>query len=218
MAKKILVTAIMALSCPLPIIAGTMGELKLTSPLPEFYVGAFGGYGTVDGAHEQDGNVAEARLAFGIHAKQYKNIFFGAELGIQSGNTMRLHAPAEVIDIAGGLPIQSTLKPFIDGLVTAKYQFRPTFPLFAIVKGGIAYRQLVLENRNSSKDSLNKVNGEFQGGFGYNLTNHLLLTFLYQGIYSQKNAGIHLNSAGDFTISHIPTQQAGFLGMEYSFS
>ena len=141
----------------------------------------------------------------------------GAELGVQSGNTMRLNASQDIIDAAGELPIQSTLKPFVDALITVQYQFHPSRPLFAILKGGIAYRQLQLNDRSSSQDSLSKVNGEFQAGLGFGVTENIRITALYQGIYSTSNPGIALNSVSDVTISHIPTQQAGLLGVEYCF-
>ena len=60
---------------------------------------------------------------------------------------MRLSASDAVIAAGGGLPIQATLKQMLDLLVTAKFQISNT-PIYAIVKGGIAYRQLQLEDRN----------------------------------------------------------------------
>jgi hypothetical protein len=100
--------------------------------------------------------------------------------------------------------------------VTVKAKLTPRYPLFAIVKGGIAYRQMQLNDRTSSADNLKKVNSELQAGLGFSVTDNILLTAFYQGIYSSNNAGVDLNSAGDTTISRIPTQQAGFLGIEYS--
>ena len=217
MSKKTLVTSLFGIACSLPIIAGSMGDIKQSTPSPMFYVGAFGGYGTVDGAYGQDGNVSQGRLTLGLHAKNFDKLSLGAELGVQSGNTMRLNAGPDVIEVSGGLPIQSTLKPIVDALITAQYQFYTTRPLFAILKGGIAYRQLQLDNRSSAQDNLNKVNGEFQAGLGFGVTQNVRITALYQGIYSTNNSGIGLNSVGDITLSQIPTQQAGLLGVEYYF-
>jgi opacity protein-like surface antigen len=219
MIKKNLALSLLSLSCSLPITAGTMGSIHPTSApySPLFYVGAFGGYGAIDGAEGQYGRFTQGRLTLGFHGIDFKNILLGAELGVQSGNSMRLSANADLIELTGGLPIQATLKPFFDALVTAKYRFQTRHPLSAIIKGGIAYRQLQLDNRSSSRDSLSKVNGEFQAGLGYNITEHVMLTAMYQGIYSGSKAHVRLNSLGDVTISRIPTQQAGFLGVEYSF-
>lgn len=215
MIKKTLACSLLALTY-LPVMAGNMGTIR-SHQLTGIYAGAFGGYGVVSGAYKQDGNVAQGRLTLGMHAVNYNLLMLGAELGLQSGNSMRLHASPSVLLGGGGLPIQSTLKPLVDALVTVNYQFSPNSPLFVLLKGGIAYRQLELEDRSSGQDSLNKVNGEFQGGLGYQLTEQVLISAFYQGIYSSSDARVALNSIGDTTISQIPTQQAGFLGFEYSF-
>lgn len=181
------------------------------------YMGAYGGYGVVDGAYENDGDVTFARLTLGLNAYEYRQFSFGAELGVQSGNTMRLETNSTITNALGGLQPQATLKPFVDFLITVKGQFINNIPLFGILKGGIAYRQLQLEMSNSSSDTVRKVNGELQIGLGYNLTEHAMLTAFYQGIYSGSDAGVSVDVSGDNTyINRIPTQQAGFLGIEYS--
>lgn len=179
-------------------------------------MGAYGGYGNVSGAYKNDGQVAQGRLVLGIHAAEYRAAKFGAEVGVESGNDMRLQANAALIAATGGLPIQSTLKPLVDLLITAQYQFSANYPVIGILKGGIAYRQLQLEDRSSSSDGLRKVNPELQIGLGVNITQHAMLSAFYQGIYSDSTAGAAINSAGDVTISRIPTQQAVFVGLEYS--
>ena len=222
--KKIL--ALICLSCSLPAMA--MQNYKDESPHhpdestgwwspSRLYLGAYGGYGTVDGAYGQDGQFTQGRLALGLRAIDYNIASFGVETGVQLGNDMRLSASSTLIDASGGLPIQATLKQFIDLLLTVKFQLLPNYPLVAILKGGIAYRQLQLDDRTSSQDSLRKVNGEFQAGLGYKLTEYVMLTALYQGIYSNNNAGISIDATGDnIYISRIPTQQAGFLGLEFT--
>ena len=114
MIKKTLIKSLLGLSYAVPLIAGTMGDIKPSPALPTFYVGAFGGYGAVDGGYQHDGNVAQGRLTLGVHAKDFNHVLLGAELGVQSGNTMRLNASDATIEIGGGLPVQSTLKPFVD--------------------------------------------------------------------------------------------------------
>jgi hypothetical protein len=74
-----------------------------------------------------------------------------------------------------------------------------------------------LQDRSSGSDTLGKVNGEFQGGLGYDITDHMRVSVMYQGIYNTSNAGISIDSVGDVSISQIPTQQAGLLGFTYSF-
>lgn len=219
MLNKVIVTSLLGLSCSLPALAGTMGDMN-TKPAPLFYVGGYGGYGTVSGGYKNDGNVAQGRFALGVHAKQYRKWMLGGEVGIQSGNTMRLSASSAVVNPVTGLPPQATLKPLLDLLFTVKSQIPLNMnkPVYYILKGGIAYRQLQLEDRTSTYgDGLSNVTGELQAGLGMNVTEHVLLNAFYQGIYSNSNAGVSLDSAGNTPISHIPTQQAGFLGVEYSF-
>lgn len=75
MIKKTLVVSLLSLGCSLPVVAGTMGDAL---SLPSYYVGAFGGYGTVDGGIEQDGNFSQARLTLGVRAPHaYKNLLLG---------------------------------------------------------------------------------------------------------------------------------------------
>jgi hypothetical protein len=178
-------------------------------------VGAYGGYGNVSGAYKQDGQFTQGRFNMGISIADYKLLSVGTEIGVQSGNTMRLYPDNAFIAATGGLPVQTTLKPLLDLLVTAKYPIILTHPLFGILKAGIAYRQLVFDDRSSARDGLRKVNGELQAGIAFSLTSHATLTAFYQGIYSGSNAGLMINNVGDVTLSRIPTQQAGFLGLEY---
>jgi hypothetical protein len=222
--KKIL-TALICLSFSLPVMAHTDYKNEVSpagnqnngwwSPA-RLSVGAYGGYGVANGAYKQDGQYAQTRLSLGLRAAEYNVLTLGVEAGVQSGNSMRLAASDVLIATAGGMPIQSTLKPLVDLLLTVKGQLLPNNPLFGILKGGVAYRQLVLENRTSARDGLRQLDGEFQAGLAYSMTSHATITAFYQGIYSGANAGLAINTAGDVTISRIPTQQAGFLGFEYS--
>lgn len=215
MFNKIVYTCVLGLSFSLPVVAGTMGDIT-NKPSP-FYLGAYGGYGIIQNAYKQDGNFTQGRLALGAHIKQYKYWMFGGELGFQSGNNMRLNADPEVIDPTFDLLPQATLKPFVDLLFTVKSQFRSDKPLFYLLKGGIAYRQLDLADRTSSNDTLGNVAGEFQAGLGWAVSQHVMLTGFYQGIYGN-NVDVSVDVTGQNTfIAHIPTQQAVFLGIEYSF-
>jgi hypothetical protein len=201
----------------------------LADSLSPFYVGAYGGYGKVDGAYESDGDFAQGRFALGAYAAVVNRFSLGLETGVQTGNTQRLQTSPANVDMAGGLPVQSTLKSPVDLLITARTQLLPCHPLFAILKGGIAYRQLQFDDRTSPQDTLKKINPEFQAGLGYNITEHAMVTAYYQGIYSSGSSNLKLSpytttdEFGDVdtfynvTINRIPTQNAGFLGLEYSF-
>lgn len=215
--KKTLATLV-CLTCSLPVFAANYkGETPAPAAPTGVYMGLYGGYGDVDGAYKNDGEVTEGRFALGYQFYNYDFLGFGAEVGVQSGNTMRLSASDAVIEAGGGLPVQATLKPLVDVLLTVKGALTTSMPVVVILKGGIAYRQLQLEDRSSHNDSLRKVNGEFQAGLGYPLTEHAMLTAYYQGIYSESDAGVSVDSTGNYTsISHIPTENSGFLGLEIS--
>jgi hypothetical protein len=192
----------------------TVAESWLASHL---YMGAYGGYGAMSGAEENDGNFAQGRLALGLNLYQYQPAMFGLEIGVQSGNTMRLQVSDAVLAALGGLPVQVTLQPFVDLLATVKCQISQRYPIIAFLKGGIAYRQMHFNDRISSSDSLQQVNGEVQVGLGYQVTRNATLSAFYQGIYSNNSANVTLDAAAENTfISQIPTQQAGFLGIEYN--
>lgn len=183
---------------------------------PHLYVGGYGGYGVLDGGYSQDGQYAQYRFTIGVdNAFRCGDVAIGAEGGIQSGNTMRIKMNQTLVDLAGGLPPQAILKPFLDFLVVGRWSFFNKFQL--LLKGGFAYRQLQFVDRTSPKDSLRKINGELQAGLGYQLTKHTRLVALYQGIYSKSNLGATLNKNTDVLMHHIPTQQAGLFGIEYSF-
>lgn len=217
MTKKIVFIGLTAMLYSLTAAyAGTMGNTLAAPSLSSLYLGAFGGYGLINGAYKQDGNFAQGMLTLGFRAAEYKHFMFGIEGGVQSGNNLRLNASPDIIEAAGGLPIQGNLKPVLDLLVTLKSALPTYQPVSLILKGGIAYRQLQFTDRTSIQDTLSSVNGEFQAGLGYQITDHAMLTAFYQGIYSSRNAGITINSASDTLMSAIPTQQAGFLGVEYS--
>lgn len=191
-------------------------EPMVYSRLP-LTVGASGGYGQIKNAYRKDGNTGIGRFNLGLQLYQFRALAVGVEAGIQSGNTMRMATNPQLLELIGGLQPQASVKPIIDALATLRGNFGPTLPFDYRLKGGIAYRQLQFENRTSSKDTLSKVNGEFQAGLGYNLTPNLALTAMYQGIYSSNNAKMRQDVLGDLIITRIPTQQAGLLGVEYSF-
>lgn len=179
------------------------------------YVGGYGGYGSIDGSYSTDGQYAQYRLSLGVDAYQYHKWSFGFEGGVQSGNCMAINATSSVINQAGGLYPQATLKTWIDLLGTVRWHFSSKWSL--LLKGGVAYRQMQWTDRTSSQDHLKKFNGEFQGGFGYQLTKHARLVGLYQGIYSSCTVNCSLDSQNGVVMHHIPTQQAGLFGIEYHF-
>ena len=182
----------------------------------KMFIGAYGGYEVVSGTYNHDGRSVTGRLTLGVDAWNLDRWGFGFEGGFQSGNTMRLSTSDQIILDSGGLPIQATLKPFVDFLASVKCRILSSHPLFVFVKGGFAFRQLQLENRSSSSDHINRINGEIQGGFSYQLTPHGRISISYQGIISNSRSGIKLSENNDILLRHIPTQQGALIGIEYS--
>ena len=186
-----------------------------TDKISRIYVGGYGGYGSIDGMYKKDGQYADFRFSLGVDAYQYKTLTLAVEGAVQSGKTMRVSMSEAQLASTGYLPPQAILSPFIDLLAVIRWNFINKWNL--LLKGGIVYRELQFTDRTSSHDSLRRVNGELQTGLGFQLTKHARLVGLYQGIYSRSTLGLTLDSNNDVLMHHIPTQQAGLLGVEYSF-
>jgi len=222
--KKLLI-GILVLAASANIFASHKANYKGEPMKSPYHVGAYGGYGVIDGAYNDDGQFTQGRLAFGSDVYQWNMINAGLELGFQSGNTMRLDVAADLVDEAGELQWQATLKPLVDLLVSTKTQLPTSRPVYLIVKAGAAYRQLQLNDRTSTRDYLARVAPEVQAGLGVQLTPHAMLVLFYQGVYSTATVGAQLKDNPDIdgitwdpyaTICNIPTQQAGFVGIELS--
>jgi hypothetical protein len=214
MNKKLLAIASVVLLLPLQSNAMTYINLSTLSnwfSSLNFYVGAYQGYGYVSDMEHNDGQGAMGRLAFGVDVFRCKPLTIALELGLQNGRTMR-HEPAANDPYAQfDLPIQTTLNPVDDLLLSFRIPFPCSF--YGILKGGIAFRQVQFYN-DDYVDSLNQVSGEFQAGVGYDLTSRTRLVLYYQGIYADGGTSYTQHSNGKVTVSNIPTQQAAFLGFE----
>ena len=195
------------------------GEAPVHHPwcLSNIYVGAAGGYGVFDGAHNKEGTTAFGRLSLGAYVADFQWAAIGLETGVQSGNIMAVYDNVDFT--AGGLEPQVVVKPTLDLLVTVKGKFSLDWPVTLFAKGGIAYREMQFIDRTSdSHDHIRNVSGEFQGGIGYNVSRHAMIVAYYQGIYSNNCVGYHTDATGDNSyLRYIPTEQAGFLGVEYTF-
>jgi len=170
------------------------------------------GYTDYQQAYQSDGQTALGRLAIDRALFIKKHTALGLELGVQNGNSMRLDAPQATLDVLGGLPIQSTVKPLLDLLATAKTEALGKSLVFAQVKGGIAYRRWQFEDR-TSVSNLSNIAGELQAGFGIPLSQTTNLSLLYQGIYGG-NPNFTVNATnGTGHVSTIPIQQGALLSL-----
>lgn len=176
-----------------------------------FYIGAYQGYGYVSDMQHNDGQGAIGRLVFGMDVYKCNPLIIALELGLQNGRTMRHDPASNDVDADIDLPIQTTLNPVSDLMLS----FRIPLPcrFYGILKGGLAYRQLQFYD-DDYVDSINQLGGEFQAGFGYDLTESSRVVLYYQGIYADGGTSFTQHNNGKVSVSNIPTQQAGFLGFE----
>jgi hypothetical protein len=194
--------------------SGDMGRLNnhtMTEHHPWLVTGSIG-FTDYQNMFHGDGETVVGRFALGKELFSRAALAFGLELGVQNGNAMRLDVSQETLDVLGGLPIQSTMKPMLDLLVTAKTNSLGVIPLFAELKGGIAYRHWQFEDRDSINDQSN-IAGEVQAGLGYLVSDKASLGVFYQGVFGgnpdfQVNA---LNQTG--LVKTIPIQNGVLLSL-----
>ncbi len=195
--------------------AGTMQSNDST--LSPFYLAAYGGYGSIVGAYKKDGDFAQGGVTMGVRPWHYGDWLLGAEISMQSGNFMSLNAESRIIEATQGYPVDVSLDSLFDFLLTVKAPLPTTAPLFVLLKGGAAYRQFDLDDIVSTSDNITQWNGVVEAGIGYQINPHVGLSAFYQGIYSGRQTGIGLDAQNKVIVTHIPTQQAVFLGVEYNF-
>ena len=207
--RKKLLTVLVCSAVSLSALAHSKAESK-------FYVGGSLGYNQLAGTYStQDGSSAAGRLDLGVDVWQRGLVTLGTELGIQNGNTQRFASVAPANSFP--LPLQTTLKPVVDILVTSKIQFKEDSAWYGVMKLGAAYRSLV--TTSGAVNSINQISPELQAGLGYQLTEKARLSAYYQIIYSGSSAGLSQSadqSSGSF--ARIPTQQGGFVGFEYGLN
>ncbi|KTC94878.1 outer membrane beta-barrel protein [Legionella feeleii] len=154
------------------------------------------------------------RLSIGL-AVSDSPLAVGIEAGIQSGATLRLAIPKESIEALGGVLIEGQLRPLLDALVSLKAPLGDT-PFFAMVKGGVAYRQM-----NTDHDSVNNLNAvslEGQAGLGYRFTQQVSASLAYQQIAGKKTT-VRVNELTETgRLENIPAQQALLLSFSLRFS
>lgn len=197
--------------------AATMSAHTAPTPCPWIFTGSLG-YTQFQDMFRNEGQTALGRIAIGKEFFMSDELAFGSELsigveiGLQTGNTMQLDVPQATLDILGGLPIQSSVKPILDVLATLRTNTLENAPIFMQFKAGAAYRQWHFENRDSVA-SLSKASPELQIGLGYLINDMAFITLSYQGIFGG-NPDFLVN-ATNYTgyVSKIPGQNGVLLGL-----
>ncbi len=172
------------------------------------------GYAWYKFGYDSDGQTSIGRFAIGRDIGTFKSLNVGLELGYQTGNQMRLDISQTTLDKLGGLPIQTTIKPMLDLLISAKTATLTNIPVFGIAKIGVAYRRLEVNDQETVND-LSEAACEIQAGFGYGISNRASLALLYQGIFNG-NTDFTVNTANNTGhISNIPNQNGVLLTLSY---
>lgn len=198
-------------------LMGIMGATHATDErdLSPWKVGVDFGMSFYSNTMNIDGRIATGRFNLG------RTLFYipfgqvGLELGIQSGNTMRLNFSKESVEALGGVPIEVQVKPILDLLVD--FQTKPinNTPLNLWIKGGTAYRTAQLD-RESVNDS-SRFSPELQVGMGYFINERTSLNLGYQAIWGKKPQLVINPQTETGVFRYIPMQQAVFLGLSYHF-
>ncbi len=200
-----------------PAFAGFMGEVDTrgTSVYAPWSITGSIGYTYYQDMFQNDGQSPVGRFAIGRDLFASSPMAIGLEFGIQNGNTMRLSATEEQMDALGGLPVDSTVKPMIDLLVTLTVVSPEMMPFFGQLKGGVAYRRLQFGGRDCINDK-SDLAAEIQVGGGVMLNQRISLNLFYQGVFGD-DPNYHVNTVTRFGIvDNIPAQHSVLLGLTLS--
>lgn len=206
--------------------AGTMGPINNSEYHHWSVIGSLG-YTWYEGAYQggidadplaqnaiDDGQTALGRLAIARTLFDYSGLHFGAELGVQSGNTFRLGIPQATMDPIGGILPQATIKPMLDLLGTLSYQ-PDNLPAFGLVKLGVAYRRMQINDRVTFND-LSQAAFEVQAGIGMNISDRVNLSLNYQGVFNGNTTYTVNTVLGTGQVSNIPNQNGLLLSLAYT--
>ncbi|MFT4058122.1 MAG: hypothetical protein QM652_01080 [Legionella sp.] len=156
-------------------------------------------------------HLALGRLALGNEMLLAGNVALGLELGLQTGTKICLNILKEKQSLIRWTPIETTLSPTLDFLVTTKSDPLGNSDFFAQIKGGVAYRHWKIDR--IPVNEISQIAGEVQAGFGYPITALASLNLLYQGIYGNTPT-IQINSySKKETLTNIPTLHAILVGL-----
>lgn len=176
------------------------------------------GYGQYLHMARNDGTTVLARMGIAKELLHIQTFRAGMEMGVQSGNTMRLEVPLDTEYQMGGLHMSSTIKPSLDLLLTGKFYSRNR-NFFIQIKAGPVWRHWQFVR--SAVNDISEVDPEIQLGIGYDINRVASLSLSYQGIFG-KNPDFKIVSEnyilGDCyaRVSGIPGENSIILGLSFS--
>ena len=181
-----------------------------TQPLPwSLEVGL--GYGRYQNMYHNDGNTVLSRIGVGTELINYNMFHGGLELGVQTGDNARPKVSQNVLNQLGGLQIDSTIKPMLDLLLTARV-YPTCYDIFAQIKAGAVWR--TWQFTRTTVNDVSKVDSELQIGIGYDINRSFRMSLSYQGIFGE-NGGFNASCPTCATRfwGGIPSENAVILGM-----
>lgn len=182
---------------------------SFTSQDQPWSISASLGQGNYQHMYQNDGQTAVGRVAVSNELLLTGEYAWGLELGLQSGNNMRLEIPDETLALLQWIPVHTTLGPMLDLLITAKSDPLGNSAFFAQLKGGVVYRHWKIQQ--SRIKELSRIAGEIQAGFGYPITALANLNLLYQGVYGG-DPNVEWNNQV-IQVSNIPILHAFLVGL-----
>lgn len=185
------------------------------SSLSRWGVGGALGMSYTSNTLNKSNQTALGRLSLGATLLSLSTWQTGIEIGVQSGTTFRLSLPKESIDSLGGVPIEVTMKPFLDVLAGLNLKPSSNVPMNLWLKGGAAFRMMQVDREEVN--DLSQISPELQVGLGYEISRQATINLGYQVIWGQKPK-LEVNLQNETAIlQHIPMQQAVMLGFSYKF-
>lgn len=173
-----------------------------------WYVNLGMGYAKINQVQPSDSETMIGKLGIGKTLFHFSHgVSAGTELGVQTGNTMRMGVSQDQLNALGGLPIQTTLKPIMDLLATLKIKTGKF--LFLDTRFGAAYRSWQINDRETV-NNVNDIRPELEVGLGSKINQRFDLSLLYQTIFSSPYSFTVDPVEGIAHVNNIP-QQSGVL-------
>jgi hypothetical protein len=170
------------------------------------------GYTHIQDMYKSDGNTPIGRFGIAKELINYSVFHGGVELGIQSGNSSRPSVPQNILDQLGGLQIDSTIKPMLDLLLTARLYPSCDSSFFGLLKLGAAYR--MWQFTRTTVSDIREIDPELQIGVGMDMNQLFRMSLAYQRIFGE-NAKFNMSCPTCTTRiwGGIPSQNSVILGV-----
>lgn len=165
---------------------------------------------------EKDGYTVFPRIAIAADMLRSEYLNLGLEVGVQTGNHMRIMMTTAQQAALGGTNVSVTVNGPVDILLSADIPFSVSIEgalLSGFVKAGGAYR--TMHTDRNTVNSLQKINPELQLGLSLEMGSHSSVSFGYQGIFAGKIGFTTNSTTNTGNIKNIPTQHGALVTFNY---